>query len=200
MSMTRWTSKTIRHVLAGAIALGCFALWVFTEVHPICRDVLAQTGTSGVVTVCAPLSTADLTTPLLVVALLLVPDFARIAIPGVVELVAKVDHVQETIDDRVVPTADATAARVSVISTRFLSSDRMTLEANAVLLALDLGTEKMKGIVPPERADDLLRQAAVLRTNPERLTDDDVERLIAQMKEVVVAPTPPPEWHNTNDR
>lgn len=74
-----------------ALALVCVGVLIFAlsraeEGWRICEEVLATTGADATTSVCRPVSALDLAVILLPVAILLFPDVAELAIPGLISL------------------------------------------------------------------------------------------------------------------
>lgn len=79
----------------------------------VCQDQVTQAG--SVTTVCQPVAATDaiVLIALLVIVLLLLPDFAEVAIPGLISLrrrVAETERRQDTLEQRLEATAQASAS------------------------------------------------------------------------------------------
>jgi hypothetical protein len=75
--------------IALALAVGAAALFFLSRAYPnwrVCEEALAVTGSTPTATICKPLGVADLSVVLLPVAILLFPDLAELAIPGLISL------------------------------------------------------------------------------------------------------------------
>lgn len=74
----RWAAVGVLVVAAGAFSLLSFLI---RDLRP-CRDVLAQSGDHGVVTVCAPTTLSDYWPVLVAILLLLWPDISELSFGG----------------------------------------------------------------------------------------------------------------------
>jgi hypothetical protein len=116
--------RSVATMIALVVGLAALASYIWPSAGlAVCRDAIGPDGTHAIVSLCGPISIADLVGPAILVLVLVAPDLTKITIPGLVEIERKLE--------RTVVETTAVARVANEIQQQVTNlSQQMTLSAN----------------------------------------------------------------------